>query len=50
MPYDVFTKLVKHPLTDSGLERFLADWRTLEGEQPAADGPDRPDTNTDQQP
>ncbi len=32
MPYDVFTKLVKHPLTDSGLERFLADWATLEGE------------------
>jgi transaldolase len=29
MPYDVFTKLVKHPLTDSGLERFLADWATL---------------------
>ena len=31
MPYDVFTKLVKHPLTDTGLERFLADWRTLQG-------------------
>lgn len=29
MPYDVFTKLVKHPLTDVGLERFLADWRSL---------------------
>ncbi len=26
MPYDVFTKLVKHPLTDLGLERFQADW------------------------
>ncbi|MET1012307.1 MAG: transaldolase family protein, partial [Actinomycetota bacterium] len=50
MPYDVFTKLVKHPLTDSGLERFLADWRTLGGRQPAADGSDRPDPNTDQQP
>jgi transaldolase len=50
MPYDVFTKLVKHPLTDSGLERFLADWRTIEGEQPPADGPNRLDTNTDQQP
>ena len=35
MPYDVFTKLVKHPLTDSGLERFLADWRKLQGEQPS---------------
>jgi transaldolase len=32
MPYDVFTKLVKHPLTDSGLERFLADWATLKDE------------------
>jgi len=29
MPYDVFTKLVKHPLTDTGLERFLADWDQL---------------------
>lgn len=26
MPYDVFTKLVKHPLTDSGLQRFIDDW------------------------
>ena len=29
MPYDVFTKLVKHPLTDIGLDRFLADWEAL---------------------
>jgi transaldolase len=39
MPFDVFTKLVKHPMTDLGLERFLADWRglhtELEGEAPA---------------
>ncbi|HTG48481.1 MAG TPA: fructose-6-phosphate aldolase [Actinomycetota bacterium] len=38
MPYDVFTKLVKHPLTDIGLERFSADWQKLqtelEGEAP----------------
>jgi transaldolase len=26
MPYDVFTKLVKHPLTDLGLQRFIDDW------------------------
>jgi len=26
MPYKVFKQLVKHPLTDVGLERFLADW------------------------
>lgn len=32
MPYDVFTKLVKHPLTDSGLDRFLADWESLQHE------------------
>ena len=29
MPYDVFTKLVKHPLTDSGLEKFNKDWNEL---------------------
>jgi transaldolase len=36
MPFDVFAKLVKHPLTDLGMERFQADWqklqRLLEGE------------------
>jgi transaldolase len=32
MPYDVFTKLVKHPLTDLGLEKFQADWTTLQNE------------------
>ncbi len=26
MPYGVFTQLVKHPLTDIGLQRFLDDW------------------------
>ncbi len=26
MPYDVFKKMLSHPLTDIGLERFLADW------------------------
>ena len=34
MPYDVFTKLVKHPLTDLGLEKFLADWRTIQADKP----------------
>jgi transaldolase len=29
LPFDVFEKLVKHPLTDLGLEKFLSDWRTL---------------------
>ena len=26
MPYGVFQQLAKHPLTDIGLKRFLADW------------------------
>ena len=30
MPFDVFQKLVKHPLTDLGLERFQADWQKLQ--------------------
>ncbi|HWP91137.1 MAG TPA: fructose-6-phosphate aldolase [Thermodesulfobacteriota bacterium] len=29
MPYKIFKQLVKHPLTDVGLERFLADWKNL---------------------
>lgn len=29
MPYDVFKKLLDHPLTTIGLERFLADWKKL---------------------
>ena len=32
MPYAVFKQLVKHPLTDSGLEKFAADWKALHGE------------------
>ena len=26
IPLDIFEKLVKHPLTDSGLSQFMADW------------------------
>lgn len=26
MPYQTFLQLVRHPLTDAGLERFLSDW------------------------
>jgi transaldolase len=29
VPYGVMEKLVKHPLTDIGIERFLADWRKV---------------------
>ena len=27
IPPAIYNKLVKHPLTDSGLEKFLADWK-----------------------
>lgn len=30
MPFEVFEKLVKHPLTESGLEKFLSDWKELQ--------------------
>jgi transaldolase len=29
IPFGVMEKLVKHPLTDIGIERFLADWRKV---------------------
>jgi len=32
MPYSVFTGLLKHPLTDSGLKRFLEDWEKAKKE------------------
>jgi transaldolase len=35
VPFKVIQQFMKHPLTDVGLERFLADWR-------AAGGPTRP--------
>lgn len=31
MPYSVFQQLVKHPLTDIGLKKFLADWEARKG-------------------
>ena len=30
MPYEVFKMLVKHPLTDTGLEKFMSDWKSLQ--------------------
>ncbi len=30
MPFKVLEQLIKHPLTDRGLEQFLADWRKRE--------------------
>jgi transaldolase len=32
MPYEVFVKLVKHPLTDVGLQKFTQDWEALQRE------------------
>ena len=29
MPFKVMAQLINHPLTDKGLEQFLADWRNL---------------------
>ncbi|MDD8031804.1 MAG: fructose-6-phosphate aldolase [Acidobacteriota bacterium] len=29
IPYGVMEKLVKHPLTDSGIEKFLQDWKKI---------------------
>jgi transaldolase len=31
MPFKVIEQLVKHPLTDIGLEKFLKDWETTQG-------------------
>jgi transaldolase len=33
IPFNVIEQLVKHPLTDIGIERFLADWKKLQGEK-----------------
>lgn len=35
IPFEVFEKLVQHPLTDVGIKRFLADWEKV----PKAAGP-----------
>lgn len=29
IPYGVFLQMIKHPLTDSGIERFLKDWESV---------------------
>jgi transaldolase len=31
LPYTVFTQMVRHPMTDRGLEAFLADWARYQG-------------------
>lgn len=34
MPFKVIDQLIKHPLTDIGLEKFLADWHKGQGSKP----------------
>jgi transaldolase len=29
LPYNVIEQLAKHPLTDAGLKKFLADWEKV---------------------
>jgi transaldolase len=29
VPYDVLMKLIKHPLTDAGIDRFIEDWKKV---------------------
>src|SRR5229473_1311839 len=36
MPFKVFKMLVQHPLTDRGLEGFMADWKKLQEHDDAA--------------
>ena len=38
MPLDVIKKLILHPLTDVGLDKFLADWHDLQGTAEESDG------------
>lgn len=33
MPAEVLDKLIKHPLTDIGIQRFLDDWKKVAGKQ-----------------
>ena len=33
IPFKVITQLSKHPLTDIGIERFLADWKKVPGKK-----------------
>lgn len=35
VPFDVLEKLIKHPLTDIGIDRFLQDWQKLSDREKA---------------
>lgn len=32
VPYSVLMQMIRHPLTDVGIERFLSDWRSVSGQ------------------
>lgn len=32
IPYSVFTQMLKHPLTNQGIEKFISDWNSVYGE------------------
>ena len=38
MPFGVFQQLIKHPLTDLGVKKFLADWTSRFQNQQAGTG------------
>jgi transaldolase len=38
MPTSVFNSLLKHPLTDSGLKKFLEDWEKVKAQMPQKAG------------
>jgi transaldolase len=33
VPYKVLMQMIKHPLTDIGIENFLADWKSVSGDK-----------------
>jgi len=35
VPYSVLLQMIKHPLTDIGVKRFLDDWHAVMGDKPA---------------
>jgi len=36
IPFSVISQLIRHPLTDSGLEKFISDWKAYEASSEAA--------------
>ena len=36
IPYQIFKQMIQHPLTDKGLEKFLADWNEVMLKKPSA--------------